>query len=551
MSEDLLSPYRLVVSTLSPLHIGTGQKLGPLDFIRADGYMVVISETRLMKWVLSEKNNERLISDFVVWAERGRSIGDFLAACNRSYEDLVAYKVPVRTHQSLKDVQPFIKSANHQPYLPGSSIKGSLRSSLLRGVILENADLRQDFGVLVKNKAIGEKTESRKSASGEIQARVFSPNAPKESQRHNYDINRTLVLGDSNLKDAEKDLEVVEVKVLSTQIDQLKLKPMSLYLETLRSGVSLAFPARWQNHLLKAGGSASELKFSQIRRLMVYLPEFCRAASLQIMQQEIKFYKDFSHSLAGWYEAQRDDLQKRTDELFCLPMGWGSGYDAKAVTDLLGKAAFQAVCDNCRNTRGLGHPGNTPGTNWLGPELSPKSRKVVVGAKDDLKPLGWVYALFRPAQEDVTWYADLRQADAKTKPIILLSAKPAATVEVPKVTPGSQPVSAQSPKAAAPVQNNASLLPVPGRSPITRFSELPKSEDCFVGELYYEDDGALYVTIPGLDPESQAVAVILPKDRIPRLKVKEGNSIRCKVLTLKKDPARPKVWFVYCEQEGK
>ena len=90
---------------------------------------------------------------------------------------------------------PFIKNGWNEPYVPGSSLKGSLRSRILRGAVLESSGLRDDFSKKVQIRAI----QSKKSAGREIEDSIFVKPGVSQARSSNYDLNRVLVVGDSSV----------------------------------------------------------------------------------------------------------------------------------------------------------------------------------------------------------------------------------------------------------------------------------------------------------------------------------------------------------------
>jgi CRISPR type III-A-associated RAMP protein Csm5 len=170
-------------------------------------------------------------------------------------------------------------------------------------------------------------------------------------------------------------------------------KDMELYVEAIPTGQLWQHEIVWQTHLLQK--EARLLGFDALEEVMIFLPEYCRRTSFNLLEQEYQFYiRHHNMELAKWFEKKINLLAKSSEEVFVLPIGWGSGYDAKTITDLLGEATFKIVVEKYKNTEGLGKPGRSKNANWLGPVDSPKSRKVVVQADGRLEPLGWVAMRF-------------------------------------------------------------------------------------------------------------------------------------------------------------
>lgn len=463
MTDELMFPNRALVRVLSPVHIGTGDKLGNLAFVRDGHDMVVLNEDRLAAWAGS---NDRLGSQFVAIAEAmaralliedkteqrqkrlaiARQLHDLLKASGRPLNELFDYRVGVNTPEALEDVMTFIKTAGQKPYLPGSSLKGSLRSAILRGAL----NLQPDR-TLELSDAIEPLAETGRPISDELQSKVFVPARVDRNKWSNYDLNRSVSISDSRLKEPD-DLEVVEVKIYSTQMnDTLKSKPWSIFAETLRVGTQLRLSLTRAAYLLAGLAPADQLRFRSESWMIVELAALCRAAALDIIEQEIQFYHDYHEpDAAGWYESKRDELKAVTDQRFMLPLGWGSGYDAKTVTDLLSDAMFGLVAENYRNTKGLGRAGNRRSSPWLGPELSPKSRKLVhyyTGPNQyELLPVGWVVVKLDAGDEPPGLWKDLTEEALTT--INALQAKLVETTSDMNAGPEADRPAAATPTTA-------------------------------------------------------------------------------------------------------
>lgn len=534
METDILAVNSLVITTLCPIHIGTGEKLKHFDFVREGDAATVIDEKKLFAWAASDLTG-RQAESLTQLAENNQPIRDLLNANKLSLGQVAAYQIKVNTRQPLRDVSVFIKDASYQPFMPGSSVKGSLRSALLRGATLEDAELRGQFNQMTLDAA-----QRRSSASKDIEADLFTPANVVRAKRSNYDLNRVLALSDSIPREIN-DLRVEEVKILTTRGDKLDFKGFGIFVEAVREKCTFRMRATWLKYLLNDNGPASRLRFQDVERLMIYLPEFCLQASLNILEQEIAFYHRHGHpALAGWFEDKRDRVSNNTKGIFIFPIGWGSGYDAKTITDLLDNATFKAVSDHCRNTKGLGRPGNNPRNDWLGPDLSPKSRKVVVRSDDEMLPIGWVSAVFRPAadvEEDSDWFTQTRLEHKTSKPSFLstvVSSEAEKQISTPKKETGGRKTSpTESPKPPArPAPPKP--LETPTRKIIAQFDKVPEAGDRFWGEIFEVQGRDLYLLIPGLD-DTIAYAFIPAAKNTTGKRYKEGARVLCVVDELRRE----------------
>jgi CRISPR type III-A-associated RAMP protein Csm5 len=558
LNDIYLKPYTLIVQTLSPLHVGAGFKLGKADYVLHNGRFYVIDENKLMTWIAQQPDAEKLafaLADNL--RDMGKGIGDFIRNNLRDrckLSEITAYSLPYTG--SPKDVFAFIKTSESLPYLPGSSIKGVLRSALLRGAMIQDVDLKQKAQKFIHE---GAKLPKPKTNSDQIQAELFAPTAPKISKIPNYDINRLLVVRDSTPLD-RNSLQVVQIKVLSVDRQKglkWKQKPakgtmadMDVYVEAIPTSVVLTHPVIWQTNLLRE--QAQLLGFASLEHLMAFLPEYCRRVSLNLLTQELDFYQRHGHKeLEDWFEKRLTSLAKSSETIFILPMGWGSGYDAKTITDLLEEETFKLVVSKHKNTQGLGKPGRNPEEHWLGPGDSPKSRKLVVHSDGTLEPLGWVAMRFVLEKGAEDWIKSRRKTLIQRKPVI--QPKPSLTSATPVTHQQSEAAASPSPaptkpQASAPAPQPgkpAAPRPKPAEKPlIASFKDIPKPGDRFRGLVFSDYKGEVWLEIPGLNPDEQAYAVLLRSENPLLGKVKEGQSLECEAVAAEEES--PGYWRVKC-----
>ncbi len=320
MTNSFLKPYRLVVQTLCPLHIGTGVKLGKADFIIQDSHVHVIDENKLMTWILGQTDAEKL----ALWLAddlRGQEgIGKFIHEhFHGSLAEVAAYSLMYQG--APKDIATFIKTTDHHPYLPGSSVKGTVRSALLRGRMLGDNSLREKATRAITQGAADRRKP--RTNSDQIQANLFVSADVQPSKWPNYDINRLLLVRDSKPLDINTTLEIDKVKVFSVQTNQsLQGKNYDIFVEAIKRGQLLQHAVTWNTHLLKE--QAEVLGFQDLEELMVYLPEYCRRVSENLLTQERNFYRrHLQHELVEWYEKRLTALGNSDNEVLYFTDGMG------------------------------------------------------------------------------------------------------------------------------------------------------------------------------------------------------------------------------------
>ncbi|MBC7333432.1 MAG: type III-A CRISPR-associated RAMP protein Csm5 [Actinobacteria bacterium] len=173
--------YQINIKFISPVHIGCGIKLDPISYVVKDHYFYRIN---LEKFVssLDSSLREKLVS--IIDANNLLKLRKFIAEFSNITQYSI-YKVKATKNfeycyfQKLNDlrnqlfVDSFIRSAEGIAYLPGSSIKGSIRTAVL------NYFLNRDF--LSKNvkvedslkRRIGDRRISKDDLAKETEAEIL------------------------------------------------------------------------------------------------------------------------------------------------------------------------------------------------------------------------------------------------------------------------------------------------------------------------------------------------------------------------------------------
>lgn len=140
-----LQTFELTLTTHGPLFIGNGIKLPRKEYL-ADMQRQTVSflDEEKMFDLLIEENCVGLFEQYCMGAD-GNLQDFFFKWCKFSREDVksaIRYEISAadaldRSH-SLKDIWRFIRDSQGNAYVPGSSIKGALRTALLYQAISES-----------------------------------------------------------------------------------------------------------------------------------------------------------------------------------------------------------------------------------------------------------------------------------------------------------------------------------------------------------------------------------------------------------------------------
>jgi len=139
----ILKPCNVRLHLLSPVHIGTGQELDPFSYIIRDGRLFLID---LVKWMEMYAQKEELHN--MMNSDSFSEIRSYIAGHFDLKTSVAAIRcqIPIQNNELLKAYQKAIQNKNAQnqvlihptirndlvaeAYIPGSSIKGAIRTAI-------------------------------------------------------------------------------------------------------------------------------------------------------------------------------------------------------------------------------------------------------------------------------------------------------------------------------------------------------------------------------------------------------------------------------------
>lgn len=146
MSQEIKNykVYRMSLTTLSPVFIGSGEELNKSMYVYNDNEIMIIDEKKLIKELLLRKG---LYESFLKGCSSGDlNLTNFLEKNLHGYKDIDIYKYKIKSYSNIKtngkfnNINTFIKSSNGKPYIPGSSIKGAIRTAIIANEIYHNKE---------------------------------------------------------------------------------------------------------------------------------------------------------------------------------------------------------------------------------------------------------------------------------------------------------------------------------------------------------------------------------------------------------------------------
>ena len=357
--------YDVTVSLITPLHIGSGaQLLKDYDYAVYGGRTWRINEDALLD---AQVVDDPALADRLAQSRPAELLerGDF-----QEDSPFFRYSLPGTPRASGEGAQLVeqIKTVNDEVYLPGSSLKGAMRTALAwhgwteKGIKANKSDLERN----------------RRFAGREIERQIMGPNP-------NQDLLRALQVGDS--APAGKDcLELVNVQVvtqgsLGSPIELEAVAPDTVFQLTLKVDTVL-FSAWARQRGRPLGGNPAWL---------TNLPQIIQAHTTQRLRDELSWYerRKGAQMTAGFY---RQLLGYNVPKNMCLlQLGWGTGWGDKTYGSHLqaNPPLMEYIISNYRLAKGRREKGDP----------FPKSRRTTVRVTKDRSgrvsqrpgvPLGWV-----------------------------------------------------------------------------------------------------------------------------------------------------------------
>ncbi len=134
--------YKIKLTVETPIHIGNSLEYTKLDFFEKKNNIYFINHNNLYK-ILDEKNiydeylktvekEQYLIANNQKDKNSRDLINDFYFRNSNELEKAILYKLPIiKNKNRLGTIGAFIKTFDNKPYIPGSSIKGAIRTALI------------------------------------------------------------------------------------------------------------------------------------------------------------------------------------------------------------------------------------------------------------------------------------------------------------------------------------------------------------------------------------------------------------------------------------
>ena len=370
------------LETITPIHIGSGETLNQIDGYYADGRWYHIDLNRVLAHPSVDIN--ALTSEM---SQRGFRWGPHFAQRNMDPTDLSAYNLACPQSPEEVELREAIKTVENRPYIPGSSLKGAIRTAILGEILSESDDIYDkslnQLETLIEQGAGG--NPRREQPARRIESLAFGKDP-------NSDLFRALQISDTEPLESDT-LEIGMAWTLTlNQNDQLVQKidngrEYKNFVQQIQRGQSFTFTIKIDDLLFRDREKA-RLGFTDLQeKTLRDIAEVCRSATNALMQSEQDFFSYYSlPEIANRYDELIHINNTVPEGAFLLQIGWGAGYHVNTVTSLF--TEDQELWMDLRERFKLGESRSQRG-QYDAREF-PKTRRILYRGSNPIAPFGWV-----------------------------------------------------------------------------------------------------------------------------------------------------------------
>lgn len=299
--------YNVTLTTLSPLHIGTGKVLRRgFDYVTdKKGKTWVANQDAFAELLYTEGSFDKMAQGIPL----SQLVNDQDFNPDNGLWRYILDGIPGATSHGA-EVREQIKDIWDRPYIPGSSLKGAIRTALMSII----------FGAKKLNWTASQFGTSAKNAAKGVESQIFGSDP-------NHDVLRALQVSDSQPDDARR---LVMLNLIATKTSDGSGDNAPITIEAVPPQSKFSLTITLDAHLLSAE-IAPSLGFDDaaVKRLSARLPKVINAWTKN------RLSSDEDRPRAGQWREQfvrmANDALNAPETDAILQLGWGAGWDSKTL----------------------------------------------------------------------------------------------------------------------------------------------------------------------------------------------------------------------------
>jgi len=326
---------KATLTTLTPIHVGNGVTYNKgIDFIQLKDKIGILNEKKFLSWIGKENihqwvavvdqynpdNDYKTQPILDLLSSRGKPISNLMDISSRE-SSLVSLN-----HRS-KQLKEQFRSPIAGPTIPGSSLKGALRTVILDEVTQSNFD----FNVAVIKVEKFDKKRNQQKVSWKfdrLDKKIFGETANDKSTRF-------IQCGDIHF--SEVVLEIHEVRIMNYEQDEWRFKSGQHFLvEALPAGISGDFSFKINTALYEQNRKTYPQKWAgtNTQFLSFSVEDFCKMinrVSAELIEWEFDVLENENMIMEGTnmldeYEKVLNQLDNLHPHEFIVRLGANSGW---------------------------------------------------------------------------------------------------------------------------------------------------------------------------------------------------------------------------------
>ena len=376
-----MNKYECQIKALSPVHIGSGDKYNASEYINSKArskktkeILKTINRIDTSRYFLSL--DENIKDEFLrQLSDSNFNLGDFNSKISNEFRIYQAINKSQSEIKASQDITEAVKTLN-QIYIPGSSIKGAIKSAILY------RQIDDDMIRTISKKVIGSRNRVDRREYTRFLNSIFTSRKAKTPAQG--DIMKFLQVSDTSTSKIPAVYDILTV-MASFNIghneyykkNKKSNSPTLSYLESIDKGSKLSFEIKnnYDYDVFKRLGLQDKKDLIDIENIKKSIFIFSKA----LIKHEIEFADDYNISYLSKFYSNLENINSMDNPV--LKVGAGSGFLSTTVGLKIKNYdpfLFDKIADGTR--------GKTYTYSF------PKSRKVT---KKGGMPLGWVQLSFK------------------------------------------------------------------------------------------------------------------------------------------------------------
>ncbi len=313
-NEELFKSHEILMEGLSPLFIGSGKKYSQLDYIPEGNKIHIINFEKLLSGVpiefiddLTNDINENFQNN--IW---NKDVQEFLDHYQMNWKEAIKKSLDLVGSIGKNEIHQFITSCD-RPYIPGSSLKGALRTAILFDVLKSHQhDSKRILDDLV-NRSYG--------AMNDRHVQNLIRKNGKNRKNAKTDLLRALSISDLTVMNCKTCLQIMESKVYHLKNKQFTI-PM--FYEMLKKGFISKGAIKINTKLIDSNILETSKFNLQKENIISTLNEF----SKELITYELSLFKKQNDAnltpIISYYEELRQKINTLNSNEAIIRLGQGS-----------------------------------------------------------------------------------------------------------------------------------------------------------------------------------------------------------------------------------